>query len=103
MKPEDNDDSDLKFSGQGKGRLIREINPNPEYKNMQVEIEEVLGKSPYPDHLLKAIGNGNIQFLILCTTSQDTGITMNTKTTTASRGSGIVRGPNTSVEGFLDC
>ena len=63
LKPEDNDDSDLKFSGKGKGRLIREIKPDPEYKNVQVEIEEVLGKSPYPDHLLKAIGNGHIQLL----------------------------------------
>lgn len=65
-KEEDNDDSDLKFSGKGKGRagrLIRELQPNPEYKNVGVEIEEVLGKYPYPDHLLKAIGNGNIQLL----------------------------------------
>ena len=62
LKKED-DDSDLKFSGEGKGRLIRELKPNSEYKNMKVEIEEVLGWYPYPDHLFKSIGNGNIQLL----------------------------------------
>ena len=54
---------DLKFSGKGKGRLICDLKPNPEFKNMKVEIEEVLGRYPYPDHLLKSIGNGNIQLL----------------------------------------
>ena len=57
------DETDLKFSGKGKGRLIREMKPNPEFKNMNVEIEEVLGRYPYPDHLLKNLGNGNIQLL----------------------------------------
>ena len=63
LAPENNDNPDLKFSGKGKGVLVRETKPNPEYKNMQVEVEEVLGRYPYPDHLLKAIGNGNIQLL----------------------------------------
>ena len=63
LEPDDDVDLDLKYSGKGKGVLVREIKPNPEYKNMKVEIEEVLNKSPYPDHLLKAIGNGGIQLL----------------------------------------
>ena len=63
LAPENNDNPDLKFSGKGKGVLVRETKPNPEYKNTQVEVEEVLGRYPYPDHLLKAIGNGNIQLL----------------------------------------
>ena len=63
LEPDDDIDLDLKYSGKGKGVLVREIKPNPEYKNMKVEIEEVLNKYPYPDHLLKAIGNGGIQLL----------------------------------------
>ena len=63
LEPDDDVDLDLKYSGKGKGVLVREIKPNPEYKNMKVEIEEVLNKSSYPDHLLKAIGNGGIQLL----------------------------------------
>lgn len=30
---------------------------------MDVEVTEVLGRYPYPDHLLKSIGNGNLQLL----------------------------------------
>ena len=63
LEPDDDVDLNLKYSGKGKGALVREIKPNPEYKNMKVEIEEVLNKYPYPDHLLKAIGNGGIQLL----------------------------------------
>ena len=61
LEPDDDVDLDLKYSGKGKGVLVREVKPNPEYKNMKVEIEEVLSKYPYPDHLLKAIGDGGIQ------------------------------------------
>ena len=79
---------------------------------MGVEIDEVLDKYPYPDHLLKAIGNGNIQLLeenlgrdaMQYTLRHITGrrYYMNMRITTSIRGSGIVHGPSTSVKGFLD-